>query len=294
MEDRSLYLKQRIIAIYIELMRNGTPKQKIHVYSEVARLLIAEHKVVNRGFVRRIVLKFKSTGSVHRMNGGGRPNILSSNPNVNAIIENAMVNNDETTAADLLTLLQEGGYDASIPTINRIRRKLGWTLKGTRYCQLIRENNKPKRFDWAILNQNEQFDDVIWSDETSVPLEQYKRTCYRKKGTNFSKKPKPKHPLKVHVWAGISKKGKTKVCIFSGIMDAQMYVKILEDTLLPFIHEKYPEGHRFMQDNDPKHTSRLAKCFMQEKNINWWKTPAGKMLYTFHGISSINETKNLI
>ncbi|CAC5357785.1 EIF3A [Mytilus coruscus] len=43
-----------------------------------------------------------------RIIGGGRSNIFSSNPNVNAIIENAMVSNDETTAADLLTLLQEG------------------------------------------------------------------------------------------------------------------------------------------------------------------------------------------
>ncbi|CAC5387146.1 unnamed protein product [Mytilus coruscus] len=102
MEDRSLYRKQRIVAIYIDVMRNGTQKQKIHVYSEFARLLIAENKVVNRGFVRRIVLKFKSTGSVQRIIRGGRPNILSSNPNVNAITENAMVSNDETTAADLL------------------------------------------------------------------------------------------------------------------------------------------------------------------------------------------------
>jgi transposase len=28
-----------------------------------------------------------------------------------------------------------------------------------------------------------------------------------------------------------------------------------------------------MQDNDPKHTSRLAKAFFSDNNINWWKTP---------------------
>ena len=27
-----------------------------------------------------------------------------------------------------------------------------------------------------------------------------------------------------------------------------------------------------MQDNDPKHTSRLAKAHMEEQNANWWKT----------------------
>lgn len=55
-------------------------------------------------------------------------------------------------------------------------------------------------------------------------------------------------------------------------MDAVLYVEILHKTLLPFIAEKYPMGHRFMQDNDPKHTSRLAQEFFMEKGINWWKT----------------------
>ena len=62
---------------------------------------------------------------------------------------------------------------------------------------------------------------------------------------------RPKHPPKVHVWAGISLCGPTKICIFDGIMDAPLFVDILDSTLVPFITEKYAGGHRFMQDNDP-------------------------------------------
>jgi hypothetical protein len=29
-----------------------------------------------------------------------------------------------------------------------------------------------------------------------------------------------------------------------------------------------------MQGNDPKHTSNMAKEWMEGKSINWWKTPA--------------------
>ena len=83
---------------------------------------------------------------------------------------------------------------------------------------------------------------------------------------------RPKHPLKVHVWAGISIRGPTKICVFDGIMNAELYVEILRATLVPFITEKYAEGHRFMQDNDPKHTSRLATDFFAANGINWWKT----------------------
>ena len=28
-----------------------------------------------------------------------------------------------------------------------------------------------------------------------------------------------------------------------------------------------------MQDNDPKHCSRIARQFFEDNNINWWKTP---------------------
>ena len=52
-------------------------------------------------------------------------------------------------------------------------------------------------------------------------------------------------------------------------MDAERYTQILDLTLVPFIKEQYPNGHRFMQDNDPKHTSRCAAAFFEEKGIQW-------------------------
>lgn len=78
----------------------------------------------------------------------------------------------------------------------------------------------------------------------------------------------------MHVWAGISWQGSTDVCIFEGIMKAPLYVDIIKKTLVPFLNERLPEGHKFMQDNDPKHTSRLAKAYFEAAGVQWWKTPA--------------------
>ena len=70
------------------------------------------------------------------------------------------------------------------------------------------------------------------------------------------------------------KKRSTGICIFEGIMDRFLFTEILDQTLVPFIQEKFPITHRFMQDNDPKHTSNFAQDFIVDHVINWWKTRA--------------------
>ena len=85
---------------------------------------------------------------------------------------------------------------------------------------------------------------------------------------------RPKHPVKIHIWAGISMKGPTDLMMFDGIMDAPLYVRILREALIPSAQRLYPGGnYLFMQDNDPKHTSRCARDFFADNGIEWWKTP---------------------
>ena len=118
------------------------------------------------------------------------------------------------------------------------------------------------------MESGDTFHNVIFSDECSISLAHYRRTCYRKLDEPTKRKAKPK----VHMWAGISRHGATEICIFDGIMEANLFCNILETTLVPFIKERLPD-HRFTQDNDPKHTSRRAQTFLEEDNINWWRTP---------------------
>ena len=56
-------------------------------------------------------------------------------------------------------------------------------------------------------------------------------------------------------------------------MNARRLGMILEAGLLPFIAEKFIDGHRLFHDNDLKHVSEYIKKFFKHHNVNWWPTP---------------------
>ena len=242
--------------------------------SAIAECLVLEdHIRVSKQGIRMFLKRFATRKSIGRKAGSGHCAKVS--PEIYQFIERVMREDDETTATQLQAKLANAGVYISLATIVRSRVQLGWIYRGSAYCQLIRNANKEKRLEFAYAYLHDSFDDVIWNDETTVQLENHRRYCYRKEGEKPRPKPRAKHPVKVHVWAGISKKGATEVCIFEGIMKAPLYCIILQKTLVPFLRAKFPAPctHRFMQDNDPKHTSRVAQQFFTENNINWWRTP---------------------
>lgn len=121
---------------------------------------------------------------VCRLPGSGRPSKIT--PEIKRIVEECMQQDDETTAIQLFHHLK----DNSLCTILRCRSELGWTFRGSAYCQLIRLPNKVKRFDWAKDNINDNFEDVVWTDESTVQLESHRRFCCHKKGERPKNKPR--------------------------------------------------------------------------------------------------------
>lgn len=177
----STYVKLRILAHHA--MGNQAPT--------IEKLLREEGINVTRQSVWKFLHLYKRTSCLARKEGSGRPTKLT--PEVMAIVEVQMNEDDETTAYQLHRILNEKGFSLSIWTILRCRKNLGWTFRGSAYCQLIRTANKQKRLEWArrYLDEAEDgFDNVIWSDESSIQLESHKRYCCRKKGSPPKNKPR--------------------------------------------------------------------------------------------------------
>jgi len=91
----------------------------------------------------------------------------------------------------------------------------------------VREANRVKRLEVArkCAAENKKFENVVFTDESSIWLSRHSKLCFRKVGQPAKMKPTAKHPFKDHVWAGISTKGSTPTLMFGGIMDRFFYVE---------------------------------------------------------------------
>jgi transposase len=139
----------------------------------IAKELQKEKLKYSRVGVYKFLKHYRETGSIGRKVGSGRPSKATAE--IKQIVEDQMRVDDETTAYQLHRLLTEKDYSISLRTVLRCRMALGWTFRGSAYCQLICEVNKVKRLAWARNHLHETVDDVIWSDECTVQMESHRR-----------------------------------------------------------------------------------------------------------------------
>ena len=166
--------------------------------SSIVKRFAEEGIHVNRTSVSDIVKKFKKGKSIANRRRPGRKSKF--NFAHFDLIDNSLEDNDELTANDLQRMLtKQFDLNVSVSAIKKIRRKLGWVITGPRYCQAIRKMNCEKRLEFVkkCWNEKEQFNDVIFTDESSIIIDRHSRVCFRKVGSLPRFKPKVKHPVKV-------------------------------------------------------------------------------------------------
>ena len=200
MSEFSKYKRQRIVFLWHDGFKAAT----------VAKILAKENLPATRQGIQKFLKKYTECGTIGRKEGSGRKSKITAE--VRRLVDEKMMEDDETTAKELKKMLAEHGHHVGETTALKCRTELGWTRRGSAYCQMIREVNKVKRLEWAKKNKGDDFSNAIFSDETTVQIETHRRFCCTKSGLKPRYKPRPKHPTKVHVWAAISKKGRSGVC----------------------------------------------------------------------------------
>ena len=106
------------------------------------------------------------------------------------------------------------------------------------------------------------FSQTVFIDGTLFRVEKSKQRKWRKIGKSMEfhiismKK-------KVNTWVGISKDGKTSIQLFTENMTKKLYVSIMEKHLKE-MERMIVKSFELIWDNDPKHTSNLAKEFYKK------------------------------
>ena len=92
--------------------------------------------------ILKLLKRIEHTGSFKRCPGSGRLSKIT--PQIKASVQAQMREDDETMATQLEVILRRQGFKLSRSTILRSRVLLGWTFRGSTYCQTIRKENKEK------------------------------------------------------------------------------------------------------------------------------------------------------
>ncbi len=150
---------------------------------------------------------------------------------------------------------------------------------------LLTAHQKRECLDWALAHQHWTLEDwkhVIWSDETKINhlgSDETKINHLGSDGKHYVWKRPGEGPCdwtvqgtlkfgggSLMMWGCMLWEGPGYACKIDGRMDADLYVQILEEDLQESLayYGKEVEGVIFQQDNDPKHTSKKAKDWLQD------------------------------
>ena len=175
---------------------------------QIVRKLANDDIVTTRRTVTRQIFCWTKGAGLADQTWSGLPSVVTKK--MAEFMDKRLEEDEELSATELHRLIaRKFGKKVSMQTIRRfLRQKLHWVAVKTKTGPMISDRNKIKRMEFAkqCIAAKDSFDDVIWTDEISVQLVRHTRTVRVKVGKEPQYKPVAKHAVKVHVWAGISKR----------------------------------------------------------------------------------------
>lgn len=176
--------------------------------------------------------------------------------------------------------------DLSISTSTIRRRLIQQKLyaRRPRKVPLLNKRQIQRRLSFAhehVQWGEKKWRNILWSDESKIVLFNsgaYQQHVRRPPSSAFqpqyTKKTVKFGGSSIMLWGCFSWYGVGPLHKIEGIMNADVYVNILETVLLPYAEEEMPLRWVYMQDNDPKHVSRKAKTWFRANNVRVLDWPA--------------------
>lgn len=256
-------------------MRELTPAERATIYNRRLRgeslSKIAKDYQISKEGVNKIAKRLEARGSAENAPRTGRKRKTTKRQD--RLILREVRQNPSISA-------REVGERLNLPIKRtQIRSRIHEAnLQGrvARKCPFITKTNAKKRLLFAKQYRNEPitfWERIIFSDEAKFELlgGHRRRMVWRKKGEAFTPtmvRTTVKHGGgSVLVWGCFGASGVGNLAIIEGTLTGEGYVNILKDNLFQSVEKLGLGAFIYQQDNDPKHTSRVAKNFFNENQI---------------------------
>ena len=219
-----------------------------------------------------IIKNYKRSGNVDDRQRSGRPRV--SGPKQDRVLRRLVHKHDAAPSRRLLELwTKQGGVLASERTVRRRCIELGLPSQWEQRKPKLSEADMAERLKFARRHLTRKWTNVLFTDETMVPLRERRRRRRLPAGEK-GVTPTQRWATKVNVWGCMSLNGFGEVHTFTQNMDGPLYCEILEEHLESSAAALFKGPWILQEDNDPKHKSRVAEDWKREHHIKVLPWPA--------------------
>ncbi|KAG2459911.1 TCB1 transposase, partial [Polypterus senegalus] len=232
--------------------------------------------------VASIICKWKKFETTRTLPRADRPSKLSDRGTralVRVVTKNPMV-----TLPELQRSSVERGEPSRRTTISAAIHESGLYGRVARRKPLLSKRHMAARLEFAkrhLKDSQTMRNKILWSDEIKIELfvVNARRHVWRKPGIAHHQAntiPTVKHGGgSIMLWGCFSAAGTGRLVRIKGNMTAAMYRVILDENLLQSALDlRLGRWFIFQQDNDPKHTAKISKEWLQDNSVNVLEWPS--------------------
>ncbi len=248
----------------------------------VSQRKIAKSLKLSSSTMHNIIQRFRESGTISVRKGQGRKTILDAR-DLRALRRHCITYRN-ATVMEITTWAQEYFQKTlSVNTIHRAIRRCRLKLYRSKEKPYLNMIQKRRRFLWAKAHLKwtvAKWKTVLWSDESKF------EDLFGKLGRHVIRTKEDKDnpscyqrsvqkPASLMVWGCMSACGMGSLHIWKGTINAERYIQVLEQHMLPSRRRLFMgRPCIFQHDNARPHTASITTSWLRRRRIRVLKWPA--------------------